>query len=168
MTLFAIFFNVFSWYRGLEPEVFRDGQLTLDARFGLANTFILLTSSWFVVLALRAVREHRRYTALRHLAGALLCGLGFVALKIVEYGAKIGAGITLNTNDFYMLYFMFTGIHLLHLILGLGVLVFLMSLSRRTEWSDSHIRFFEGGAVFWHMVDLLWIILFPLIYLVRG
>lgn len=56
----------------------------------------------------------------------------------------------------------------MHLILGVGVLVFLMSLSRRTERSPSHVRIFEGGAVFWHMLDLLWTILFPLIYLVRA
>ena len=167
MVVFGIFFNVFAYYHRIEPDLFRNGQQTLNAAIGLANTFVLLTSSWFVVLALRAVRTQRRQAAMRWLGAGTGCGLIFVSLKLFEYSLKIRAGINVTTNDFYMLYFIFTGIHLLHLMIGLGVLVALLLLARQSNWSPEHIGYFESGAIFWHMVDLLWIILFPLIFLVR-
>jgi nitric oxide reductase NorE protein len=167
MVVFGIFFNVFAYYHRIEPVLFTAGQQSLNAAIGLANTFILLTSSWFVVLALRAVRARRRQAAMRWLGGGVGCGILFILLKLFEYSLKIRVGINVTTNDFYMLYFMFTGIHLLHLMIGSGILVSLILLARRSDWSVEHIRYFESGAIFWHMVDLLWIVLFPLIFLVR-
>ena len=88
-------------------------------------------------------------------------------LKIVEYSGKVSVGITPLTNEFFMFYFAYTGIHLLHVLIGLGVLVFLTLKARRTSCSPREMRTFESGGVFWHLVDLLWIVLLPLLYLVR-
>ena len=167
MTVLAIFFNVFAYYRRLEPAIFQAGQATLITFFGLVNTVILLTSSWFMVLALRAVRSRERRKVVTRIAMAVACGMAFSVLKIIEYAGKVAAGHTPLTNDFYMLYFMFTGLHFLHLVIGMIALVALIGLARKTEWNDAHVSYFESGAVYWHMVDLLWAVLFPLIYLIR-
>lgn len=165
--LFAVFFNVFAFYRARDLVLFRAGQASLDWHLGLIYTLLLLTSSWFVACALRSVRKGLRRPATAWLSAAVACGLGFSALKLVEYAQKLKVGINLTTNDFYMYYFMFTGLHFLHLLLGMAVLLYLLALLRKTEWSKSDIRLFEGGAAYWHMVDLLWIVLFPLIYLLK-
>ena len=101
----------------------------------------------------------------KFLIPAFACGAGFVVIKFFEFGEKISAGITLNTNEFFILYSMFTGIHLVHVLIGLGVLIFLWRAATRLP-DGSAITTPESGGIFWHMVDLLWILLFPLIYLV--
>lgn len=167
IMLFTAFFNVFVYYRARAPQLFSAGQATLDWHFGLSNTVLLLTSSWFVACAMGAVRRHRRRAAYAWFGAALACGLGFGVLKVIEYAHKIVAGITLTTNDFYMYYFMFTGLHLVHLLLGMAVLLYLLVRLQKPAWSESDVRACEGGAAYWHLVDLLWIVLFPLIYLLR-
>jgi nitric oxide reductase NorE protein len=99
--------------------------------------------------------------------GGVLVGACFVGIKAFEYHEKIAAGITPSTNEFFMYYFVLTGLHLAHVIIGLIVLTVLSTLARKPEPTTTHIAFFEGGACFWHMVDLLWIVIFPLIFLVR-
>jgi nitric oxide reductase NorE protein len=98
---------------------------------------------------------------------AMVCGFGFVIIKGFEYGEKFSAGIGLTTNDFYMLYFAFTGIHLVHVLVGLVVLGILSSLSGKPQAGKSGMVWIESGAVFWHLVDLLWVVLFSLFYLLR-
>tara|TARA_B110000503_G_scaffold139264_2_gene227289 strand:- start:194 stop:811 length:618 start_codon:yes stop_codon:yes gene_type:complete len=171
MMVFSLFFLVFTYYRGQAPELFANSQATLNFNYAAINTLLLLTSSWFVALGLHAVRCNKPLLASRLLVLAGGCGLGFAGVKLLEYGEKIRAGYILTTNDFYMYYYIFTGIHFLHLIIGMVVLIFLWSkckklrLAGKTTASD--IQTFESGAAYWHMVDLLWIVLFPLIYLVK-
>jgi nitric oxide reductase NorE protein len=88
-----------------------------------------------------------------------------VGVKVIEYGAKFRAGITLTSNDFFMFYFMLTGIHLLHVLIGMGVLTFLMRHTAAGVLDERRIQHLESGASFWHLVDLLWIVLFALLYL---
>jgi nitric oxide reductase NorE protein len=87
--------------------------------------------------------------------------------KTVEYTQKINAGVTLLTNDFYMYYFILTGIHLIHVIAGSVVLGVLWFKSRSARSGGGSLTVYESGATFWHMVDLLWVFLFPLLYLLR-
>jgi nitric oxide reductase NorE protein len=167
MGLFSVFFNVYAYYRVRETELFTTSQATLERGFGLANTIVLLSSSLFVVRALQAVRRQDRRSTRHWLLASLTCGVVFCALKLIEYARKLAAGIDLTSNDFYMYYFMFTGLHALHLLLGMGVLIYLMALARRTQWQSNDLRAFAGGAAYWHMVDLLWIVLFTLLYLIN-
>lgn len=88
-------------------------------------------------------------------------------MKLLEWGDKLSAGITPATNDFFMFFFTLTGLHFLHLLIGMVVLGFLVRASRRPLPTPRQLAYVEGGACFWHMVDLLWIVLFPLLYLVR-
>ena len=167
MLIFALFFFVYMFYRTESIEQFRESQQSLNVNLGAINTIILLTSSWFVVSAVEAVRRNRRRTASRLFLLTFASGVAFGIIKIIEYGEKISAGITLNTNDFFMYYYMFTGIHFLHVIIGTFVLIFLYFKSRASTYTNHDIEAFESGASYWHMVDLLWIILFPLLYLLR-
>lgn len=164
MVIFGLFFSVYSYYRALDPDSFRHAQLSLNQNFSAFNTLLLLISSWFVVLAVTDVRERAGKLAPRLFVAAGCCGLGFVAIKALEYTELIRAGIGITTHDFFMYYFIFTGLHLVHVVIGIGVLAYLFDLSRR-EPSDADMRLMESGSIYWHMVDLLWIILFPLIYL---
>jgi nitric oxide reductase NorE protein len=168
MTIFGLFFIVFGYYYTQDIDLFMESQAKLNSNFGALNTILLLSSSWFVVMALNAYRQQLMKLSGRLVMLAFLCGLGFAAVKFVEYGDKISHGITLTTNDFYMFYYIYTGIHFLHVTIGMFVLIYLISKTRKTETpTDKDIATFEGGAAYWHMVDLLWIVLFPLLYLIR-
>jgi nitric oxide reductase NorE protein len=165
MLVFGLFFITYLYYRAQEADLFDRSQALLNVHLGVINTLLLLTSSWFVVMAVEAVQNGRTRRAKTLLQLAFLCGAGFCAIKVIEYTEKFCQGISLVTNDFFMYYFMYTGIHLLHVAIGLGVLLFLMHSTDGATPQDA--RLFESGATFWHMVDLLWIMLFPLLYLVR-
>lgn len=168
MCVFAVFFCVFLSTRMSDPDGFARDQAQLNQNFGAINTVLLLVSSLLVVLAMRAVHSPAlRSRAPRLLAGAWLCGAGFLAIKVVEYAEKVDHGITPQTSDFFMYYFVLTGLHAFHLVLGLVALTVLINLARKPEMSKGQFVFFEGGACFWHMVDLLWLVLFPLIFLAR-
>ena len=168
MMVFSVLFTVYLHQRGARPELFAESQGALNRALGATNTLVLLTSSLLVVFATRALRR----PDLRHLARPLtlagvLVGSCFVGIKVFEYHEKVEAGITPSTNEFFMYYFVLTGLHLAHVVIGLVVLTVLSGLARKPEPTRTHIAFFEGGACFWHMVDLLWIVIFPLIFLVR-
>jgi len=166
MLVFGVFFATFMYQRSLAPELFDESRQTLSLVIGLGNTLILLTSSLFVVTAIRAIRSSERVAARWLLAGALVCGLAFVALKAVEYTALVNEGHTPTVNSFYLYYFILTGLHLFHVLIGLVVLVLLLTQAGHAELSTTRMSVVEGGACFWHLVDLLWIVLFPLLYLV--
>lgn len=167
LLVFSLFFLIFAYYRGLQPELFLQSHLTLNRGIGLANTFILLTSSLLVALGVRRVQQDRK-GAVPLFRAALGCGLAFAALKAIEYGEKIAHGITPLTNDFYMYYFAFTAIHLVHVLIGSGGLIFMASVAGRREASATRTMIVECGGIFWHLVDLLWIMLFALFYLAAG
>jgi nitric oxide reductase NorE protein len=164
LLMFGLFFLTYMAYRADDPALYRASQLQLNRGFGLFNTLLLLGSSLAVALAVQDARAAgRRAPAL--ILAAMACGAGFCAVKAVEYTEKIAAGITLNSNPFFMFYFAFTGIHLLHVLIGLGVLGFMLSKLHARDAGT--IGALEGGGAFWHLVDLLWVVLFALFYLVR-
>jgi nitric oxide reductase NorE protein len=168
ILVFSLFFSTYLYYRRQDLALFVSSQARLDQGLGVLNTLLMLSSSWFVATAVQtARRQGRNRTTPWCLALAFLCGAGFVVVKYFEYGAKIRAGFTLNSNDFYMYYYMFTGIHLLHVLIGMGVLLYLQRLASAASYGDQTLRNLESGGSFWHVVDLLWIVLFALFYLVK-
>lgn len=164
LVVFAVFFITYALARQQELALFESSQALLDRGLGLLNTLLLLTSSLFVAQAVAAVRraDHRARILL---AGAILLGASFVVVKAFEYSAKIAQGFTLNSNSFSIYYYMFTGIHLVHVLIGLGALGFAFSRFDRNGQMQGGISLIEGSGAFWHLVDLLWIILFALLYL---
>ena len=166
MLVFGAFFATFIVERAKAPEVFDVARRTLHLGVGLTNTLVLLTSSLCVVVALGALRSGAPHIAQRAVIGAMGCGGIFIALKVFEYHSLVTAGHGIGANHFYLYYFILTGVHLFHVCVGMAVLTFLLSQTRRSELSETRMAVVEGGACFWHLVDLLWIVLFPLLYLV--
>ncbi len=167
MVMFALFFAVFTYYRSESAELFSAGQATLNQAYGAINTLLLLTSSWFVVTGIHAAKQGEGKIAANYFVLTFLCGVGFAGVKFLEYGEKIRAGLTLTSNDFYMYYYILTGLHFAHVAIGLVVLAFMWKRARRGPPAERDVRFLEGGATYWHMVDVLWIMLFPLVYLLK-
>ncbi len=100
MFIFGLFFVIFAYYRSLDIALFQQSQVKLNLNWGALNTVLLLTSSWFVVVGMSAIRQGIRHMARVCLSPVWLCGLGFGVVKFFEYGEKISHGITLTTNDF--------------------------------------------------------------------
>lgn len=166
-VIFTLLFAVFLYDRSADVALFAESQTALNQVYGAANTLLLLSSSWCVALGVHAARLAMAALSARLLALAFLCGAGFVGVKVLEWGEKLRAGLTLETNDFFMYYYLLTGIHLLHLVIGMGVLVFLWHVVRGGNLGERGVAVLESGASFWHLVDILWIALFALLYLVR-
>ncbi|WP_428312977.1 cytochrome c oxidase subunit 3 family protein [Hydrocarboniphaga sp.] len=167
MSVFALMFGTFLYYRALDVDLYMRSQATLNQHFGAINTLLLLASSWFVVMGVDAARQQRTRAAPGFFGGALLCGFGFATVKFFEYHEKISAGLTLTTNGFYTYYYMLTGLHFAHVSIGLALLGFMWAKSRRPLTEPKQFMLLESGATYWHMVDVLWIVLFPLIYLLK-
>jgi nitric oxide reductase NorE protein len=168
VSLFGVFFFVFVRDRLADPALYEQSRQHLSAGIGLANTLVLVTSSLFMAFAVAAARAGDREAVTRSLALTLLGGAGFAVLKVVEYGQKIVAGINITTNAFFAYYFAFTAIHFFHLLIGMGVLAVCLAKARRQPIDDRYVVWIESGGCYWHMVDLLWIVLFPMLYLLRA
>jgi nitric oxide reductase NorE protein len=167
MMVFSLFFVTFMYYRGQELALFRHSHTYLNQYFGALNTFLMLSSSLFVATAIHAARKSLiRVTPTCFVLGCL-CGVGFVLNKAFEYSEMIHQGFTLGTNDFFMYYYVFTGIHLMHVLIGIGVLLLAACYSWSGVFTPTKVRNLESGASFWHVVDLLWIVLFALLYLIN-
>ncbi len=167
MTVFALFFGAFMYSRARNPGVFAIDHESLNVVLGTTNTVLLLTSSLFVALGVQKVLFGPPWLATRLFGAALACGLGFVAVKAIEWSRLFMEHETVGTGEYFSYYFVFTGIHLVHVFLGIVVLSRLIALSRRREITPRQRLLCETGAIFWHMVDLLWVVLFALFYLVR-
>lgn len=148
----------FAGARLLHPDMFAEGQATLDKTAGAINTAVLLTSGLFAALAVEWRRQARRWAARLALSASALSGLIFAAVKISEYTVKFEAGIGMETSAFYTLYFLITGFHLLHVFAGIVILAIV------ARWDS--LENLETGAAFWHMVDMVWVLIFPVIYIV--
>lgn len=167
LTLFSALFAAYILAGSRAPGLFSTAQAQLHPGRALFNTVVLLTSSLCVVLAVQAARSGRSDAARRLLLTAIAGGVAFLLVKVVEYGDLLREGYTPATNDFFMYYFVLTGLHLFHLIVGIGVLGVLSSLTRQGSFNERRMSYLESGGCFWHMVDIVWIVLFPLLYLVR-
>lgn len=167
LSLFGFLFLAYCLARFEHPQAFAESQQTLDIVLGLVNLSLLLTSSWWVALAVDAARHQRQQAATRLLVLGWLCGLGFVVIKLIEYRAKFKAGISMLSNDFFMFYFITTFFHFLHVLGGMVILAVISSKARKGAYAHGNTAGIESGAIYWHMVDLLWVMLFPLLYLAR-
>lgn len=159
LLVFGAFFLGFGVARALDVPTFRAGQALLDIRLGGLNTLILITSGWLAALAVQArIRDERRLARLL-LAGAMALGIAFLVVKGIEYQSKFELGYGLDSDTFFTLFFLMTGFHAMHVAMGVLVLAIV-------AWKDTVVNL-ETGTAFWHMVDLVWLILFPIVYLVR-
>jgi nitric oxide reductase NorE protein len=167
LLAFGVFFVAYAFARANNVELFNESQQHLNRTSGAINTLVLITSSYFMVRAVAAIKQGLSNSCARWIASAIGLGFVFLAIKIAEFNATFAAGISLSTNTFYMFYLSLTIFHFMHVILGMVILAAVMVKALRAGYSaENHIGV-ETGASYWHMVDLLWIILFPLVYVIR-
>ncbi len=171
---FALLFLGYAFSRRLDVELFNASQLAVNQTSGFINTFILITSSYFVVKAVQSIRsmtpesqEASNIQASKWLLFAILCGIAFLGIKITEFSHIFGMGIHLSTNKYFMFYIMLTVFHFLHVLLGSGILFLIYKKTKIYGYLPNDSKGIETGASYWHMVDLLWIVLFPLVYIIR-
>jgi nitric oxide reductase NorE protein len=162
--IFGVYFVGYMYYRGQNHDLFLQSQARLNLDVGFANTLVLLTSSLFVALGVWAARAERTRDAIRLLGIALAIGAAFPILKMFEWIPEISAGLTPGKNLFFMYYYVMAGMHLCHVLLGLVILSFVI---RNLRSKKPRISFVETGATYWHMVDVLWLVLFALLYVMR-
>lgn len=146
---------------GKAPDTYHESRLLLDTRLGIANTLFLLTSGYFMAEGLRQFRQRDLSRARTCLWLAITGGLLFLTLKGIEYADKIAHGHTLSSDPFFTWYWLLTVFHLMHVVVGLCILGVLLRRLTSTSPED-----FEAGGVFWHMCDLIWLLLFPALYLI--
>jgi nitric oxide reductase NorE protein len=167
LLVFAIFFAAYAFTRMQHVDLFNQYQSTLDRNSALINTLALLTSSYFVVRGVARIRRNDGHGCARWLWAAVGMGLLFVVVKSAEYAHHFAAGVNLRTNTFYMFYLSLTFFHFMHVLLGMVILTAVALKARAGGYSDVHHDGVESGASYWHMVDLVWLILFPLVYVMR-
>ena len=168
MMVFGLFFIVYLYHRGYAVSSFSDSQELLNQHYGALNTLLLLSSSWFIVMAINAVRKNKGSEAQRLILMGIFCGIGFIFIKILEYAEKIRDGYYLTTNDFFMFYYALTGAHFLHYLGGMGALIYIYVKCAEEQVDGRFFGTVEAVALYWHMVDLLWIFIFPLLYLLGA
>ena len=178
VMFFGGLFAAYMIYRVWYPETFGQASRTLDITLGATNTLVLITSSLFMALAVRAAATDRRRQLMVLLAITMMLGLVFLGIKGFEYYQKYlehhipGMGFHFEgtaparANLFFSLYFAMTGLHALHMIIGLGVLTVIFVMAAQRKFSAEWHTPVELGGLYWHFVDIIWIFLFPLLYLV--
>jgi nitric oxide reductase NorE protein len=167
LGIFTVYFIVIMYEWGRDPAMFAAGRQTINLSAGILNTFFLLTASLCVALWVQALRQGRTDLNRRLFLGASLCGAAFVVNKAVEWSDKIDHGHTPQTNVFFQLYFIVTGLHLLHVLIAMTLLGFMRNRAAAVVGTPTlkQSRFVENCAIYWHMVDLLWLGILALFYL---
>jgi nitric oxide reductase NorE protein len=163
--IFTTYFIIYMLYRMRDPELFLQSQRHLQQGFGVANTLILLTSSWLVAQCVQSARANKYDLASRQLYLTMFFGALFVASKLTEWSLQIADGYTFSTNAFFSFYYFLTAIHIIHVIIGFGALIIVAYQLHSPERRS--LQIIGTGATYWHMVDFLWVILFALLYVVR-
>ena len=159
LAVFGLALLGYAGARARDPLGFAAAQDHLDRLAGTINTAILLTSGLFAALANAAAQDGRRARARICLGAAGSLGIAFLAVKALEYSREFAAGVDIDTHPFFTLYFLITGFHALHVVLGLVLLAIVARSAAPAA--------VETGTAFWHMVDLIWVLVFPCLYLLR-
>jgi cytochrome c oxidase subunit 3 len=188
IMFFGGLFCAYLIYRLAHFNAFAAASQQLDIRWGALNTAVLLVSSVTVVLAVRAAQDGSRKQLVGYLLATVLLGLTFLGVKAVEYKEKFekhhvpgatfaftdkfddnGKQIPVNPKEaelFFSLYFAMTGMHALHMIIGCGLFSVLAILAWKGHYTPGYYTPIENAGLYWHLVDIIWIYLFPLLYLI--
>ncbi|MEK6755976.1 MAG: cytochrome c oxidase subunit 3 family protein [Bacteroidota bacterium] len=177
LILFGGMFIIYAVYRFSYPTEFRLAATELDTLVGTVNTIILLTSSLTVAMSITAIQEGKKWLSFVLVAITIALALAFLVNKYFEWGHKIAVGLYPRSPEllsrpageilYFGLYYVMTGLHALHVIIGAVILaVMMVFLAKGTINKHSYVRL-EVGALYWHLVDIIWIFLFPLFYLLQ-
>lgn len=166
VMLFGGLFAAYAIFRAKYPELFLESHRELNREMGAINTCVLIFSSMTMAIGVTAIQRGKKGLTSIMLLITILCGIAFGVVKYFEYGAKFSHHIYPDTNIFYSLYFMLTGLHMLHVFIGLGILIVILVLNMKGKFNEKYSTPVEMGGLYWHLVDLIWIYLFPLLYLI--
>tara|TARA_R110000868_G_scaffold408676_1_gene692146 strand:- start:380 stop:961 length:582 start_codon:yes stop_codon:yes gene_type:complete len=153
-----------TYYGNQELELFHDSSLKLNKTFGMVNTLFLLTSGFIMAISVSEIKKGNQKKFEKLLLLAMFFGILFLGLKSLEYYEKIVDGIGIGYNTFFTFYWMLTLFHVIHVLVGLVILASVY-FGIKKENSTTTIEDVEASAAFWHMCDLIWILIFPVIYL---
>ncbi len=180
VLLFGGLFAAYAFYHWLYYDFFHHASTHLNWVLGFTNTLVLLVSSLFAALAVDAAQHGKNKEVSTWLISTIVCGCIFLVIKYFEYSNKIGhglfphfslsqVGIGISSQEYkayFGLYYCMTGLHALHVILGMGLIIWALRKSLKDRFSPRYYTPVEVSALYWHLVDLIWIFLFPLLYLV--
>lgn len=176
LLLFGGLFLLYAVYLSRYPQEFAAAGRDMHVGFGTLNTVILITSSLLVALSVTAIQRNERRNVLILLGGTILCAIAFLFNKYLEWSAEIGKGIYPNSpllasgppgeSVFYSLYYLTVGLHGLHVLIGGTILAVVAVRVKRGTVHAGDFVLLENGALYWHLVDLIWIFIFPLYYLI--
>ncbi len=176
VLLFGGLFIVYAAYRFKNPEAFNAGSAHLDWVIGAINTVVLLASSLTVALSISAMQSGKTKKAKWMLYITIFFALVFMVNKYFEWGGKIEHGLFPGQEEFkllshgeslfFLLYYFMTGLHALHIIIGVTFIGFILSYIRKGEVTKDNYVLQENAGLYWHLVDVIWIYLFPLFYLI--
>lgn len=165
LVTFAAGIGVFLFQKGLHVEEFAAGGEALNQHIAFVNTLLLLTGGWTMAQAIASIRSGETKKGARWMGATIATGLGFLVLKGIQYSEKIQHGATFGDDFFHTIYFALTGFHFLHVLTAVVILIYLQFALRRGRYTvDDHFDI-ESGGMFWHMCDLIWLLLYPVIYL---
>lgn len=167
ILFFGGLFCAYAIFRAKYPQMFHAGSQELNVWAGAGNTVVLLTSSFFMVLAVDSAQHGNNRKVVSHLGLVLLCAVVFMVVKYFEYTAKFDHGIYPSTSIYFGLYFCMTALHGIHVLVGMGVIWWVLMLARKDHFSETYYTPVEIVGLYWHLVDVIWIYLFPLLYLIR-
>jgi nitric oxide reductase NorE protein len=168
LLIFAFYFITFMLQWHDHPTVFAHGREELNLNIGILNTFFLLTASLFVALGVQTLRRGETKLTQRLFLGAAFSGSAFIVDKIIEWSREVNHGFTPKTDVFFQMYYMMTGIHLAHVLIAMTLLFFMRRRAQAVVGlpTPKQSRFVENCATYWHMVDLLWLGILALFYLI--
>ncbi|BDV42793.1 cytochrome c oxidase subunit III [Geotalea uraniireducens] len=166
VLLFGGLFTAYTVFRIAHPAQFHSDYLQLNRLFGALNTVVLICSSLSVAIGIAAIRQGKERALQRCLIITLLLAAAFLGIKYLEWSDHFAHGIYPRTSIFFALYYTMTGLHALHVMAGMGALTTMLVLARRGKFSAEYSTPVEITGIYWHFVDLVWIYLFPLLYLI--
>ncbi len=179
ILLFGGLFVAYSIYRYMHADLFKEAHKFLDVNLGALNTIVLLFSSLTVVLAIHAAQQNKTKWVIVNLVITIMCAVAFLVVKYFEYSHKFHAGLlpgmhftnaSISNPDqshiFFGVYFLMTGLHGIHVVIGIILLTWLLLRTIKGDFSSQYYMPLELGGLYWHLVDVIWVLLFPLLYLI--
>lgn len=177
ILMFGALFVLYALFRGKYPEAFAEGSAHLDVMMGSINTVFLISSSFTMALAIHFIKKGNTKVAIPNLVLTLILAGAFLVVKYFEYSHKIHDGLLpggsyfFGTGSehlplFFGIYFVMTGLHGIHILIGMGLITWILIRTKRGDFDESYNFPVEGVGLYWHIVDLIWIYLFPLLYLI--
>jgi cytochrome c oxidase subunit III len=177
LILFGGLFIVYMVYRAMNPEAFLLASFELNVKMGTINTIVLLTSSMTIAMSITALQKGKKQLSLYLMWATIAFALVFMVIKYFEWSAKIHHGLfpggelynSLPSGEglFFFLYFFMTGLHALHILIGGAFIMVVIAKVKKNKVTGERISLLENSGLYWHLVDVIWIYLFPLFYLIH-